>query len=361
MPNGQRTAHDHLRAVAIGPRFAGSTTEREAARYCRAILEQHGFSVREEPFSFSSAIGRWMVPFAGVLCVVSLAGTALMWSALGPTRTSAIALLVLAALLAVGGATAARRWVLTWPSHRVSARNLVATRGQPAIWLVAHLDTKSQPIPSLVRAVALVVVVTALVGSGLVGVFLPGPTPSWALLPIVGAIAAGLVAVSIVGNESPGAADNASGVACVLATATALPPDVSLGVVLTSGEELGLAGARAWVASRDPGVAINIDTVDDQGRPRCMTHGRRSRRLARSIADTAASLGEAYAVTPLIPGILTDGVALADGGWEAVTLTRGTLATLGRIHRPRDSVQRIQGTGADALAVTLAHYLREHT
>ena len=43
-----------------------------------------------------------------------------------------------------------------------------------------------------------------------------------------------------------------------------------MGVLLTSAEELGLAGARAWVHAwaqdgRAPGVALNCDGVDDRG------------------------------------------------------------------------------------------------
>ena len=47
----------------------------------------------------------------------------------------------------------------------------------------------------------------------------------------------------------------------------------------------------------------------------------------------------------LLPGILTDGVALADAGWDVVTVSRGTLRTLARIHGPRDTVDLLTGIG----------------
>ena len=356
--SGGRSAAPHLRPLAQGPRFAGSEGERAAAAYCRDVLEAHGFSVSEEPFAFSPVVGRWLVPLTGALTASALLGTALAWSRSGPTRSTGIALLGLAALLAGVGTLGARRGVLGWPSQRTTARNLVAARGRPRVWLVAHLDTKSQPFSSLVRAAALVVAAAALAASGVAGAARAAGGAGWMLLPLVGALAATVVAFAVVGNASPGAADNASGVACVLGVASRLEPGVSLGVLLTSGEELGLAGARAWAARRPPGIAINVDTVDDTGRTRCMRHGRASRRLSRDLAAFATGRGVSLAVTPLLPGVLTDGVALAGAGWEVVTLSRGTLATLGRIHRPGDTVEKLDGSGAESLAGLVADYLR---
>ena len=113
-------------------------------------------------------------------------------------------------------------------------------------------------------------------------------------------------------------------------------------------EELGLAGARAWVAEEraEPGVALNVDGVDDVGAATCMYTRRQPVRLLTEIAAAAKRIG----VAPprprrLVPGILTDGVALADAGWEAVTVSRGTLRTLARIHGPGDSVDRLTGAG----------------
>ena len=60
-----------------------------------------------------------------------------------------------------------------------------------------------------------------------------------------------------------------------------------------------------------------------------------------------------------IPGILTDGVALANAGWSAVTLSRGTLRTLARIHRPADNVGRTRGDGISVMARLLAQAVRE--
>jgi Zn-dependent M28 family amino/carboxypeptidase len=237
--------------------------------------------------------------------------------------------------------------------------NLVARRGTPDVWLVAHLDTKSQPIPSLARAAAFVLMAGAMLVVGMAGVFgLIDEFPrTFAMLALLGGAAAVALSLSTVGNESPGGADNASGLATLLLVAARLRPERALGVLLTSAEELGLAGARGWVAGREHGRAINVDTVDDQGRVRCMTHGARALPLARALRSVAGQVPPGFLVGPLIPGILTDGVALAAAGWSVVTLSRGTAATLARIHRPSDTVVRLTGEGVDHLATLLVNYL----
>ena len=56
----------------------------------------------------------------------------------------------------------------------------------------------------------------------------------------------------------------------------------------------------------------------------------------------------------LIPGILTDGVALADAGWQVITLSRGTAATLRRIHTRRDDLAHMDGRSLETAAALLA-------
>lgn len=344
-----------LAAIASGPRFSGTPGERAAAAYCGAVLTRHGFSVTEEPFVFSAAPGRWMVPLAGAIIAVALGVSAVLWVRSGPSAVQGTSLLGIGSALGALGLLAARRWVLSWPTHRHSGVNLVATRGIPSTWLVAHLDTKSQPIPSLVRVAALVVMGVSLVTTASVAIGWPQAARYLLAIPVLGCCAGLIVARSTVGNASAGAADNASGVACVLGVAGQIEATQALGVLLTSAEELGLAGARAWSRTRAPARAINVDTVDDSGHVRCMTHGRRSWGLARALARHGSQ--PRPRIIPLVPGLLTDGVALADAGWEVVTLSRGSAATLARIHTPADSVGALTGAGADDLARFLSSFL----
>ena len=53
-------------------------------------------------------------------------------------------------------------------------------------------------------------------------------------------------------------------------------------------------------------------------------------------------------------GLLTDSSALAERGWTTVTVSRGSLATLRRVHTRRDSLAALRGDGIDEVATLLA-------
>jgi hypothetical protein len=120
--------------------------------------------------------------------------------------------------------------------------------------------------------------------------------------------------------------------------------------MLTSAEELGLAGARAWARKAAPSRAINVDGVDDGGELRLVFARRNPRALV-------ASLGLASGAWPaprrLPPGLLMDGVALADAGWEVLNVSKGSWRTVSRIHTPRDSIDHLEGSGAEETAAML--------
>jgi hypothetical protein len=236
---------------------------------------------------------------------------------------------------------------------RRTGMNIEATRGpSPAkLWLVAHLDSKSQPVPMLVRVAGVVVLAVGLGGVALSLLV----RPSAAVAALVVAWVGGLpLMLSVVGTRSAGALDNASGVAAVLDAAAALSPALPIGVLISDAEELSLAGARAWARSRTAGVALNCDSVDDGGPLTAMFTRRRPSRLLLALAEASAASKETLRIRRLLPGILTDSVALADAGWETLTLSRGTLRTLLRIHTSRDNLQSMRGVGIAGAARVLA-------
>jgi Zn-dependent M28 family amino/carboxypeptidase len=236
---------------------------------------------------------------------------------------------------------------------------------EPRVWLVAHTDSKSQTIPMLVRvgSIAAAGLFFAIQLATLVIVWIESrgfadfPTELHALAASAGyltAIAIIPVILCFISNKSPGALDNATGVAAVLIAAAMIPRDRNVGIVLTSGEELGLAGARAFVASRTvKGIAINCDTVDNSGKFIAMRHRRGESGVIR-MASVASTLGERVRVRPLIRGILTDGIAFGESGWDSWTLSRGNIGTLAFVHTSRDRPERIVGTGIAIAARILA-------
>ena len=365
-------ARELVQLLAEHPRPAGSDAEASARALCAERLRQAGFVVREETFDYSSAVGRWGTPVGGmaaaaILLVASNAGrsghprAALAWLTLG------------AVALAAMGTYLARVGVLTIPAARRRGVNLIATRpaggtdstlAEPTVWLMAHLDSKSQPIPILARAAGITVValvwfvaIGLAAAQTLLGVATVGT--EWLALAVVAAIGAAPVIATTVGARSPGALDNASGVATILAAAEGSGSE-RIGVCLTSAEELGLAGARAWVRqdrTRGARIAINCDGVDDVGRTTCMHSGRRPDRLVASVLAAAARTGVKVRAHRLFPGVLTDGVALADAGWDVVTLSRGSARTLARIHTPRDSAKGLTGHGISEVAGVIIELL----
>jgi len=64
--------------------------------------------------------------------------------------------------------------------------------------------------------------------------------------------------------------------------------------------------------------------------------------------------GEYLRVIRMIPGVLTDSVALAAAGWTTATLSRGSLRTLQRIHTMADDTTSMHGTGIAVAARVLA-------
>ena len=165
--------------------------------------------------------------------------------------------------------------------------------------------------------------------------------------------------LSIVGAKNDGALDNASGVAAVLEAAAAIPASARVGVLVTDAEELGLAGARAWSRGRVPGIALNCDSIDDIGQLTAMYSTPAPSDLIARLRQAALDNGEQLRVIRMIPGVLTDHVPLANAGWRTLTLSRGCVRTLGRVHTSRDTLQSMQGTGIAAAARILARTATE--
>ena len=340
----------HLARLASSPRPTGGAAIEAARNYCKLELHHLGFTVREEPFEYSAFAGRFGAPTFGVLLPLA-ATVAVMARETGVDSTIrfatiAIGVAILVAILLVRG-------VATAPVMRRRGVNLEATRG-PApmrLWLVAHLDSKSQPVPMLVRIAGVVLMTLGLVGVALLLVLKSDAAIGALALAWIGGIP---LMLSVVGSKSAGALDNASGVAAVLEAAASLSAGLSIGVLITDAEELSLAGARAWARGKQPGMALNCDSIDDEGLLVAMFSRRRPLRILEALAEARHECREQVDVRRVLPGILTDSVALADAGWETLTLSRGTIRTLLRIHTRRDTLQSMRGVGIAGAARVLA-------
>jgi len=354
------TAAGHLRHLARQPRPTASEGAADARQYCSHVLSSLGFRVTERPFEYSAAVGRYGTPAGGAASLLLVVAAAAL--SLGGHAGMALAVLVVGfAGVALGGRWLARRGVLALPMLRQRAVNIEAVRGDgdPELWLVAHADSKSQPVPLLVRAAGIILLALATLAAlaiAIAGVAGSHSVRAWPIVIVAATLGAIPVLGSVVGRASHGAVDNASGVATVLCVAEALrrDPTIPVGVLITDAEELGLAGARAWCAETKYAAApvMNCDGVDDAGELTVMWTRPRARRLEDAFRNAAAVVQREVRLTPLVPGVLVDAVAFSDAGWEAVTLSRGSLATLRRIHTRADDLDHLQGKGiVDAFLV----------
>jgi hypothetical protein len=351
-------AQDLVQRLARSPRLAGSAEEADARTMCRSVLERAGFACTERTFEYSQWPGRWGIPVAAAVQCATILLVARMAVHGGPFIALVTGGAVYTALFFASG-DAKRRWIPSMPAQRATAVNLEAQRGNPTVWLVAHLDSKSQTVPMLVRIASSVALGTVTI---VATIFLLlslrdsiDVTAAWPTLQIAAVLAVLPSIFCWVRYDSPGAVDNASGVAAVLLAASLAKCPRDLGVLITSGEELGLAGARDWAARAKPGIVVlNCDTVDDSGKWRLMYSGVRPDGIATA-SDKVSGVATAR-ISPgrFIPGILADSMAFSDRGFQAVTLSRGTLSTLARIHTRRDTSNAFTCSGVAEASTLLS-------
>lgn len=348
----------HLRVLARTHRAAGSAEEREAREYCAGVLRNLGFDVTSEPFEYSAFPGRYGTAVAGAIAAMSVLVT--FWLAVveGAIVAASIAFGAGLVLVALFVWSMLGDGVLELPWMRSPAHNLVARRGEapPSVWLVAHVDSKSQPLPMVVRIAGVAILALAVVLTGIVLGLTLGTGSSrtifWIVCAVLAAVGGRMVAASVVRNESYGAVDNASGVAAVLAAAALVDPTAAVGVLIPSAEELGLAGARAWVRAHadERAIVVNCDGVDDQGELTLMYTRARPESIVAAVTRAA---GEVRAVR-MPPGMLLDSVAFASAGWTTATLSHGSMHTLRRVHTRHDTLAKLKGTQVDPMAWVLA-------
>ena len=284
-----------FRELAI-PRLAGTPNHQKVREILKRELTARGFSVEEHAFR-----GR-------------------------PAR----------ALLGTPRVVAGTNLIAQRPSDRPAVR--------PTVWLVAHYDSKGQPISMAVRLVGFFAL--------LLGLF----TLLVAVLPALAILAVAVVIVSQnrVTDNSPGAVDNATALVAIFMTIDQLSSGARVGVIFPDAEEFGLVGARSLAADRSSLFAdaalINLDSLDDTGRSTAFVHRRGS--IGGAVAE--ALKARRWRWLPVI----VDGIALSAVCRECVTILKGNWRTMRVVHRPSDTINRVRLDGAALVAAGLARVLR---
>ncbi|QDV32535.1 M28 family metallopeptidase [Tautonia plasticadhaerens] len=351
------------------PRAVGSRGEALAARLVGRAMARAGRPVVRERFPVGTAARRFGVLPAsiGAMALVGMGLAALPgWPEIAT-----------ACFLAAGYAVNAPWIVARSPAEprrsRVWSENLVSwpveDAGGPSpsrVVFLAHYDSKSQRLPTGAR-VALVVLATsgclvlALIGAveaavpGLIGV-----VPAAGGAALVGVAVAALM-FNTSGNRSPGAIDNASGLAVMLELARSWRPrdgvPVEVAFVATGAEEVGLDGARAflrrheWWLRERPTLLINLESVGAGARV-WLAGSNQAVAMAGRVADL---LGMPTGRLRVL-GAGMDHEPFAAAGLDAVSLLGDVVANSFAFHTPNDGVRLID---RDALvrAGSLASHL----
>lgn len=346
-------ARETLGALAR-PRLSTTPGHEEVVAEARWRFETLGYETIELPFSFAAWVGRFGPAFLALVYLIGVLAAGILLLAGAPGAAAIVLLLAFAGVVAAAANLTRLLHQARW--HRRRGLNLLFRRpgSRPRYILMAHLDSKSQLVPLSLRAPAVAVAAAAwivLLGTAILSLIRPVAGGAVFAVAVLAVLAGTLLTLSWADNESPGALDNASGVATLLGVAEREADTGDVAFLVTDAEELGLAGARD-AATRLPPVhgVINIDGIDDDGRFFVMERFGWPRRglaphLAVGLLGAAAVLGVPALRRDVPLGLLLDHMPIVRAGIPALTLMRGELRSLHRVHRPADSLASLHGTG----------------
>jgi hypothetical protein len=359
------SVRDTLSRIAI-PRLVGTAGEAEVREYLYAELQHLGLTVEREEFTFS----RFNLDVLSRLGIVGAAGL-FAWS--GSLYARGSSWLILPTLLTALVMVAVTQWHLYFDrfmrvGRLLRSENLIArlptrntqhaTRNTHLI-LMAHYDNKSSSLPVGLR---MPMVLGTLVLTGLLcAVFFVAGLLRWSGSDNLLSLWSWLCVVDVVlllallfnrtGNNSPGAFDNACGVAAVLETARHLressPTNLDVWFVFTSAEEFGLCGAVAFLEQRELDRArtylLNVDTPFTPGGKISYNSAfglpaqKTSAYLNHCILASAEKVGVKVKPFYLPLGVAADHVPFVRHGYQAACLVAPTLL----IHSPQDAPERV--------------------
>ncbi len=345
-------AHLQMLAVAIGSRVAGSPEERAAADYVAGQLADAGYVVSIETFpvppppdaaeASSPALGEVLPArfMAGAPRIAAEGHVMLVPGHGSPADFASVE---------AGGAVAVvQRGVLTFAAKaqnaaRAGASALLVVNNE-AGELLGMLGDARPAIPVLGISSEAGAALEALEAASPGALLSVGPTAETLDSQNVVARARDAECTAYLGAHydsvpsSPGANDNASGVALILELARVLrgaPGAESLCVVAFGAEEVGLVGSEAFVAAHDVGdeaFMLNFDMVSKMTAP-VFVRGHAG--LADYASIVARDLGEELPAAPFPPYASSDHASFDAAGVPAITVHSGDDTF---IHSPEDDI-----------------------
>ena len=368
-------AFEHLLMLAseIGPRVAASEQERRAAQYIAAQFEASGYAVTIEPFEVESTIEQSTVVLPDG---VELASTLALLGSPNLTASGPLVRLVglgrasdLVGLDLEGVVLVVDRGVIEFATKAANAEQV----GAVALVIVNNVDgllargslgdaSFAIPIVGIARDDAAALELLAEEGAT-VEVRADrrlGSAPSQNVV----ARSAGGCRVLVGAHydsvaRSPGANDNASGVAALIELART-QRDEGLCYVAFGAEEIGLWGSDAFIAEHGTEglrFMLNLDMVGKLSDTRFIASDQRpSRDLADRAAVLAAELGHAVPRGSFPSFASSDHAPFAEAGVPAITITGGSDES---IHTPQDIAAEISVEALQTMLDVTAALLRD--
>ncbi|MCY4640495.1 MAG: M28 family metallopeptidase [Chloroflexi bacterium] len=344
-------AHVRMLAGSIGPRVAGSPEEERAADYVAVQLSDAGYEVSIEPFPVPPP------PGSAELSAPALDGPLAATFMTGAPRSAVEGPVVLVpgrgsaddfSSVEVQGAVAVvRRGVLTFAekarhAERAGAAALLVVNSEPGeLWGTLGQARPALPVLGVSRETGEAIEALRTASPGALLAIAPGgetvESQNVVGRPGGAACTAYLGAHYDSVPASPGANDNASGVALLIELARLLrgePGSGTLCVVAFGAEEVGLVGSQAFVAAHDVADAdfmLNFDMVSKMTTPIFVGDAE----LAGYAAGVARDLGEQLEAGDFPPFASSDHASFEAAGVSAITVHSGEDPF---IHRPEDGI-----------------------
>jgi Zn-dependent M28 family amino/carboxypeptidase len=259
-----RLAFEHLDKLAyeIGPRLAGTRGERQAAEYIRKQLEGYGYQVKVQEFRFVSRAARTRVK-AVLLLAAFIASLFLSAQYSIITFVAALSLF----------------YVVPRAMPKYGSQNIIGTIGpkkpKKHVLISAHYDSARCVVShrlNIFLRLALPPTICAFaicLFARLLGVVAMDWRLLWAFFaPVFFPLTVGMFISTSSRHISPGANDNASGVAVMLEVARVAagsPDEAEVTFVAFGAEEQGLEGSSAFVKGQkvvgEKIVVLNLDML----------------------------------------------------------------------------------------------------
>ncbi len=345
------------------PRLTGSSGEHKVKEIIIDFLESIGYTPDVDKFRFS------IIPAEVALKVIQIllgssSALALFIFNKHPFLSLLISIIIAGTIIFLTG------WsllieklydfkILIRESDNILAKSFLHD-GLPDVIFMAHYDSKSQTFSirfrvllNIIGIIAVLLSIIFIILCFLLGFQLP------AVLVFILAISSLLPYLILIfnftGNSSPGAVDNASGVAVVLELARILREwkgKANLFFLLTGAEESGLAGAIRFIQKYENNFRkgrtffINFDGISKEERPVITAkYGLLATRSSRKLERWFLDIFNKHGITPRTAWLLTgaglDSIPIALRNFDSITISCGKIHTAKKIHSPFDSKENL--------------------